>query len=109
MVRLDPVTLQWHVVALATVTGGAVELAAPGEGAYAAVEGDAAPLAPPPAVAGAVLGSAAAPDGEALLAATLRLRSRAGFALAAQRGHGAYQVAGQVGSGLPLTLRIREN
>jgi RHS repeat-associated protein len=108
VVRLDPVTLQWHVIELAPVVDGRVTALAAGEGAYAAVEGDPAPLAPPTAVAGAVLGSAEAPNGENLISAALAFDPE--LVLPSQRSEvtATYQVAAPVGSGLPLTLRIRE-
>ena len=106
--RLDNVTLQWHVVELAPVVDGRVTALAAGEGAYAALEGDPAPLAPPPATAGAVLGSAEAPNGENLLDAALAFDPE--LVLPSQRSEvtATYQVAAPVASGLPLTLRIRE-
>lgn len=106
--RLDPATLQWHVVALVPVSGGAAAVAIPGEGAYAALAADAGPLAPPAALAGAVLGSAAAPNGDQVLSASLAFDPE--LVLPAQRSEvtARYQVAQPVASGLPLTLRIRE-
>lgn len=108
VVRLDAATLQWHVLALAVVADGRAAVEIPGEGAYAAVAGDAPPLAPPPALAGAVLGSAPAPAGEDVLSATLSFDPE--LVLPAQRSEvtASYQVAQPVASGLPLTLRIRE-
>ena len=116
VVRLDPATLQWRVVAAGVpVAGGAVTVALTGSGAgggYAAVDPDTtaeAPSAPPAAVAGAVLPAAPAPAGTAVSAATLTFNPATVLPAQTSLATALYTVAaGGVASGMPLTLSVAE-
>ena len=107
LVKLDLATLQWKALGAATVTGGAVQVAAT-DGAYAALLADEGATAPPAPVVGSSLGSAAAPTGAAVTAAAMSFAP--GVVLPAQRSVATvtYTTSGDVASGLPLTLTVRE-
>jgi RHS repeat-associated protein len=116
VVRLDPATLQWRVVAAGVpVAGGAVTASLSGSGAgggYAAVDPDTAaeaPSPPPAAVAGAVLPAATAPAGTEVSAATLTFNPATVLPAQTSLATALYSVAaGGVASGMPLTLSVAE-
>ena len=106
--ELDLATLQWRVVRELTVENGTVTTAIESAGAFAAVEPDSGSLAPPPPVVGSVLGSSPPPDELAVVGATLDFNPA--IVLPSQRSWvtTAYDVSGEVPSGLPLTLVVQE-
>ena len=68
---LEPPTLTWRVIGFVAVSHGVVEVSVPGAGGFSLVEPDAGVAAPPPAVIGEALGSAATPSGDLVSSATL--------------------------------------
>ncbi len=107
-VTLDLATLQWRSLGVVTVSGGEVTMTVDGEGAWAAVEADSGALAPPPAVAGQMLGSSAAPPSGGVTSASLSFDPE--VVLPTQRSwvQVLYGLAAEVPSGVPLTLSIEE-
>jgi RHS repeat-associated protein len=116
LVRLDPATLQWRVIAAGVpVTGGAIAAPLSGggfDGGYAAVDPDTsaeAPSVPPAAVAGAVLPAAQPPAGTEVSAATLGFNPATVLPAQTSLATALYTVAaGGVASGMPLTLSVAE-
>ncbi|HMB54269.1 MAG TPA: Ig-like domain-containing domain, partial [Thermoanaerobaculia bacterium] len=109
---LDPVTLQWTARAEVTVFDGAVTTSVgdtqPGEGAWAAVEPDLAPTAPPEATVGSVLGSATAPVGDEATAATIVFNPAQVLPAQSSLATVTYTLATDAASGLAVTVTVRE-
>jgi RHS repeat-associated protein len=108
LVQLSLTTLQWQVLAVETVSGGAVTLPITVEGAYAAVEADSSPTAPPAPTVGLVLGSAAAPVGDEATAAAITFAPAVVLPAQAATATVGYTLGADAASGLPLAVEVRE-
>ncbi|MCP4570507.1 MAG: hypothetical protein GY841_23230, partial [FCB group bacterium] len=106
--ELDLGTLQWYSLGTFAVSEGRITVPVTTSGAYAAVEGDSGPLAPPAAIDGEVLGSS--PQPLTAWATTAELSFDPKMVLATQRSRvtAEYTLDTEAASGLPLTLLIRE-
>jgi len=113
-VALDLATLEWYAVADVVVAGMAGEdnvasFEITGLGAYAVVEADGGALAPPAAVVGQALGSAAVPVGDEITGAQISFAPPVVLPEQASRATVDYTLASPVASGVPLTLQVRED
>ncbi len=108
LVELDLATLEWRAVAAVTVVGGAVDTQITALGAYVAVEPDAGALAPPPAVAGEVLGGSPPPVGDEITAVTLTFDPEVVLPAQRSRATVVFELAAEIPSGVPVTLSVRE-
>jgi len=108
LISLDPATLQWDVEAEVVVFDGAVSHAVSGQRAWAAVEADLGPPAPPAPTVGIVLGSAPAPLGDEVTAAAISFDPAQVLPSQASRATVAYTLGADAASGLAVTVTVHE-
>lgn len=108
VVSLDLATLQWRVVALAPVVDGHVSVPVSTGGGFAVVEPDGGATAPSPAVVGSVLAATPAFALGSVLAAEISFDPDRVLPTQVSRAGVAYQLAGEIASGQPLTVVVSE-
>ncbi|RMH21420.1 MAG: hypothetical protein D6696_05820, partial [Acidobacteria bacterium] len=108
LASLDLATLQWRAAGEQAAAGGKVLVELSATGAYAALEADAGELAPPPPVAGEVLGSSPRPAGDEVLAAEVTFEPPVVLPMQTAVATVTYVMNAPAASGLPLTLSIQE-